>query len=253
MTSNNSMHQYYKGLTERMVSEIKTVSEEIAHAGEKGRNNEAVIREFLSRHLPERYKVSTGKVVSANGQLSQQVDVIIHDRWHTPGLKLAKEWSIVPIESVRAVVAVKTTLDRGTLREGMDNIRSVRCLPRSAALLGTAGGTGANKILRPRGLIFGFQSGWATHDGLRAAFVDLLGDVDDSVRPNAVCALEQAFLVRRPYQTNLIDYIEYPLLHFFLFLVKTMDRFPDYRVDITRYFTEQYDESKEGEEGASSS
>lgn len=71
MGANNNMHQRYKGLTDRMLSEIRTVSEEVEHAGEKGRNNEAVIRRFLSKHLPEKYTVSTGKVVAANEQLKQ--------------------------------------------------------------------------------------------------------------------------------------------------------------------------------------
>jgi hypothetical protein len=250
MGANNNMHQYYNGLTDRMLSEIRTVSEEIEHAGEKGRNNEAVIRRFLSKHLPEKYTVSTGKVVSASGQLSHQVDVIIHDRWHTPGLKLADEWSIVPVESVRAVVSVKTTLDRGSLRESMENIGSVRRLPRDAALWETSG-IATDKILRPRGLIFGFKSAWSTQDGLRTAFVELLDEVDDSLRPNAVCALEQVLFVRRAYTTNLLAYLEYPLLHFFLFLVKTMDRFPAYRVDIAKYFTEQYDQAEDGNGGTS--
>lgn len=253
MGANNNMLQYYKGLTERMLSEIRTVSGEINHAGEKGRNNEAVIRRFLSRHLPEKYTVSTGKVVSATGQLSQQVDVIIHDRWHTPGLKLADEWSIVPVESVRAVVSVKTTLDRGALRESMENISSVRRLPRDAALWEASGIAPTNKLLRPRGLIFGFNSAWSADDGLRTAFVELLDEVNDLLRPNAVCALEQVLFVRRPYTTNLLAYRDYPLLHFFLFLVKTMDRFPAYRVDIAKYFTEQYDQAGDGDDGTGKS
>ena len=245
----NNMQQYYRGLTDRMLSEIRTVSEEIGHAGEQGRNNEAVIRRFLSKHLPGKYAVSTGKVVAADGQLSQQVDVIMHDRWHTPGLKIADEWSIVPVESVRAVVSVKTTLDRGTLRESLENVSSVRRLPREAALPETSGVALNDKIIRPRGLIFAFKSTWSTHDGLRTAFIELLDDVCDSFRPNAVCALEQVLFVRRAYSTDLLTYLEYPLLHFFLFLVKSMERFPAYRVDIAKYFTEQYGETDGGNEG----
>ena len=248
MNGNNNMLQYYKGLTDRMLSEIDSVSKEIEHAGEQGRNNEAVIRQFLSNHLPQKYTVSTGKVVSANGQLSQQVDVIIHDRTHTPGLKLGKEWSIVPVESVRAVISVKTTLNRSSLRDSLANIESVRALPRDAVLWHSSGVEPTGKVLRPRGLVFGFKSSWSNAQEFQNAFVDLLGEINDSFRPNAVCALDQLVLVRRPFTVDAIEYREYPLLHFFLFLVKTMDRFPPYRVDIHKYFTEQYEPVEESSE-----
>ena len=55
------MKKHYPGLTGRMLSEIDTISDQMSHSGEKGRNNELVIREFLVRTLASRYTVSTGK------------------------------------------------------------------------------------------------------------------------------------------------------------------------------------------------
>jgi len=56
---------------------------------------------------------------------------------------------------------------------------------------------------------------------------------DRIAEPDVLSALRRS----RAYTTNLLSYPEYPLLHFFLFLVKTMDRFPPYRVDIAKYFS----------------
>jgi len=61
------MKRHYKGMAKRILSEIESISDQMLHSGEKGRNNEAVIREFLTCNLPTRYAVSTGKVVGIGG------------------------------------------------------------------------------------------------------------------------------------------------------------------------------------------
>src|SRR6266581_3662444 len=100
------MRKHYEGLTNRMLSEIETISDRMSHAGEKGRNNELVLREFLERTLAKRYSVSTGKVVSVRGHESGQVDLIVHDRLNTPALIEGRAWRLVPVESVYAVISV---------------------------------------------------------------------------------------------------------------------------------------------------
>jgi len=231
-----------------MLSEIETISEEMSHAGEKGRNNEAILVEFLRRRLPNRCTVSTGKVVATGAAESGQIDVIIHDRLETPAFVDSHAWSLVPVESVHAVVSVKTTLTKPELRNAMDSLASVRRLPRRAAsiqLHDRLVPVAEDKVLRPRAFVFAYKSGWSTPDALCAAFIDLLGEFSDDLRPNAVCALDQAFAARRPYTTDIQTYVEHSLLHFFLFLVKTIDLRPRYRTDLTKYFVEDYGQSKE--------
>jgi hypothetical protein len=91
------MKEHYSGLTDRMLSEINTISNRMSHPGEKGRNNEHVLREFLNDNLPRRYSVSTGKVVATGERESGQIDLIVHDRLHTPALIDARAWSLVPV------------------------------------------------------------------------------------------------------------------------------------------------------------
>jgi hypothetical protein len=131
-TRDQGMQKQYKGLTDRMLSELDTISSQMSHPGEKGRNNEFVLREFLERNLAKRYTVSTGKVVSVGGHESGQVDLIVHDRLNTPAVVEGHAWRLVPVESVCAVIAVKTTLDKGELRDALKSVESVRALPRRA-------------------------------------------------------------------------------------------------------------------------
>jgi len=237
------MQKHYKGLTDRMLSELETISDQMSHPGEKGRNNEFVLREFLERNLAKRYTVSTGKVVSVGGHESGQVDLIVHDRLNTPALVEAHAWRLVPIESVFAVVAVKTTLDKGELRDGLKSVESVRALPRRAAILRLPTGVAQipeSQLLRPRGFVFAFKSSWASAAAADAAFRELLPEVDDNHRPNAVCILDQCFIVRRAYTVETLVFPEHALMHFFVFLSQTLESFPKYDLDLASYFTDDY-------------
>lgn len=237
------MQRHYAGLAKRMLSELESISDQMSHSGEKGRNNEAILVEFLRRRLPTRYTVSTGKVVATGGTESGQVDVIIHDRVETPAFIDAHAWSLVPVESVYAVISVKTTLTKSELRDALASLASVRALPRTAASIaieGRASPVAEDKVLRPRALVFAFKSGWSELEGFQSAFLELLAEFGDDQRPNGVCVLEKGFLLRRPYTTDVQPYVEHSLLHFFLFLVKSMDGRPRYRTDLSKYFAEDY-------------
>ena len=241
------MQRHYAGLSKRMVSEIETISEQMSHQGEKGRGNEAILVEFLRRLLPTRYTVSTGKVVATGGAESAQIDVIVHDRLETPAFLDSHAWSLVPVESVYAVISVKTTLTKAELRDAMKSLSSVRQLPRRAAVLlinGVVTPVAEKSVLRPRALVFAFRSSWKQFDGCRSAFVNLLAEFKDDVRSNGVCLLEQGFVARRPYTTDVVTYEEHSLLHFFLFLIKAIDVRPRYRTDLTRYFAEDYGQGR---------
>lgn len=237
------MIKHYDGITDRMMSEIDSISERMSHQGEKGRNNEAILSEFLKHHLPTRYTVSTGKIVGVGGTESGQIDLIIHDRLDTPELIGSHEWRLVPIETVYAVISVKTSLNKTELRDAMKSIESVRSLPRTAAIIQGIGGfqrVPEDKVLRPRALVFGYQSTWKTAESFSNAFTNLLDEFDDDNRPNGVCALNQAFIIRRPYKTETILHSSHPLMHFFIFLVRIIVNRPNLQVDLSQYFTEDY-------------
>ncbi len=241
----HTMQRHYSGLAARMLSEIDTISSEMSHQGEKGRNNEAILIEFLRRLLPTRYTVTTGKVVGVGGHASGQIDVIIHDRLDTPAFKEAQAWSIVPVESVHAVISVKTTLTKAELRDAMASLASVRSLPRKAARLEINGAllkVPEKEVLRPRAFIFAFKASWRSSEAFGKAFLELLSETGDDLRPNAACALDLAFLARRPYSLDVRKYEEHMLLHFFLFLVKSLESRPRYRPELSKYIAEDYEQ-----------
>ena len=237
------MQKHYSGLTERMMSEIACISDQMSHPGEKGRNNEHVLGDFLRAHLPHQYTVSTGKAVAVGGNESGQMDLIVHDRANNPALIDARAWSLVPVESIQAVISVKTTLDKSELRDGIKSIASVRSLPRKAAIFSDGSSLARieeEHVLRPRGYVFGFKADWTDPETFRAAFVETTGELADDLRPNGACVLKQATVIRKPHTLDTIQFTEHVLLHFFVHLVQAIASRPKYMVNLSAYFTEDY-------------
>jgi len=95
---------------------------------EKGRRREAVLRQFLRAHLPQRFAVGTGEVATPWGEMSRQADILIYDALHSTPLLGDAESLVVPVESVYAVIEVKPRLNTMWLREAIAAVRSVKAL-----------------------------------------------------------------------------------------------------------------------------
>ena len=237
------MNKHYAGLTTRMLSEIETISDRMSIKERRAATTNMCWRLFSTNTFQSVTGISTGKVIAADGRESGQVDLIVHDRITTPAFVEARAWSLVPVESVYAVLSVKTTLNKEELRDSLESISKVRALPRTAAIRYDSNhmvSLREDETLRPRGFVFAFKSSWATPESAEKAFQDLLSEFDDSLRPNAVCALDQCLIIRRAYTTETILFKEHALMHFVVFLVQTMDKFPRYQVDLKKYFREDY-------------
>ena len=46
----------------------------IKHPGDKGENREHILREFLAIHLPRKYGVTKGEIITRSGQHSHSAD-----------------------------------------------------------------------------------------------------------------------------------------------------------------------------------
>lgn len=111
------------------------------HPTAKGDANELPWREVIGNFLPERYCCSQAFVIDADGECSEQVDVLIHDRQYSPLLFRQGPHLYVPAESVYAVFEVRPCLSKGNLEYAGEKIASVRRLRRTSAPIPHAGGT----------------------------------------------------------------------------------------------------------------
>ena len=98
--------------------------------GEEGRHIEALLREFLNRHLPKDLRAVSGFILRPSTKTgdddlhrtaafdddhSRQLDIIVYDFARFPVYELFEEVAIVPPEGVVAILSVKKSLSCGQL------------------------------------------------------------------------------------------------------------------------------------------
>lgn len=105
------------------------------HPGAKGDVTEFDWCSVLRGWLPTRYQVSKAFVIDAHGGVSQQQDVVIHDRHFCPLFFEKDSYRFIPAEAVYAVFEVKQDLDRGNVLYAADKAASVRSLRRTSTIL----------------------------------------------------------------------------------------------------------------------
>lgn len=116
------------------------------HPGVKGDNSEIAWRRMLSKYLPDRYKVDKGFVIDHEGCISDNIDIIIYDRYYSPIVFNENDALYVPAESVFAVIESKQVLDKGHVEYARDKTYSVRKLKRTSAPVRQMNNTVATKV-----------------------------------------------------------------------------------------------------------
>lgn len=135
----NTLHEILKTIQEQMASNLK-MSKSLNHPGQKGEIHEYGWRSWMETYLPKKYSVTTGKVIDCKGETSDQIDIIIYDRFHTPVILDQGYLSYVAAESVYAVFEVKSRVDKDNITYAIDKAKSVRKLTRTSAVFSHASG-----------------------------------------------------------------------------------------------------------------
>lgn len=107
------------------------LTRQIKHPGENGRAREQILRDFLTKILPKRFRIDTGFIIDATGGISNQIDLVIYrDDYHSV-LEIGGIKHFM-VEAVVAVIENKASIaNSATLRQAFQNIRSVKSLDRS--------------------------------------------------------------------------------------------------------------------------
>lgn len=88
----------------------------INHAPTVGTYRENLLQNSLKKHLPERYHVATGFIYG----VKKQIDILIYDRIDYAPIFREADLVIVPPESVRAVIEVKTKITPNNLQSALE-------------------------------------------------------------------------------------------------------------------------------------
>jgi hypothetical protein len=155
------LHKVFLGLQEQMITTLAANREIIQHPTAKGTATELHWLTMLRNYLPSRYATDSAFVLDCEGQISEQIDVVIYDRQYSPFLFNQDGARYIPSESVYAVFEVRQELNANNVVYAGEKAASVRGLQRTSAAIPHAGGKYEPK--EPPRIIAGFlslDSGW---------------------------------------------------------------------------------------------
>lgn len=200
-----NIKQLFKNLSATLMHEFEQTEKTLEFAPDRGWPREEAIRKFLREKLPRRYGITMGVVVSHTGIQSDQCDVIVYDADTSPIFYTDKNQEVLPIESVYAVVQVKSRLTPVSLDEAIKNIKSFKQVPRkdvTSVPLGPGGGTSieySQPINRKIGVLMSYRLGppydSKTIDEVSAEIIEKIKKEDITNRIDFVCIIDKGVIV----------------------------------------------------------
>ncbi len=167
----------------------------IKHAGDKGENREHILRDFLSNHLPKKYGVAKGEIVTKTGQHSHSADIIIFDAINCPIL-YSEKTAVVPIEGVFGIIEVKSSLSKAEFIGAARQIEGFkRMAPRELGVIETRQYVTVHRASRPFGIVLGFDLTDNSLESLSGNWQELNREIHDvNYFTNFACVLGEGLL-----------------------------------------------------------
>jgi hypothetical protein len=226
------MKEYFRGVAKKMRAH-QEIASAVGPGSEQGSSNERQVVKFLEDYLPKRYAVGRGKVLSSNEEDSAQIDVIIYDAQRGSPFYTEEGLLIAAVESVYAVVEIKTTLDKPELVDANQKALSVLTKPILQTVNQTANVIRTGHTQPPLASCFAFSSSTPIE-----ALVTNLNELTAS-GPNClsiVCVLDKGILL--PYRSGWRHFgsEEDALLLYLGMMIDNLHGMPDRQSRLKDYF-----------------
>lgn len=172
------LQQLFEHINETLSARFKEAGY-VKHKGDRGTNREVILREFLKDHLPRRYGIAKGEILTRDGDHSHSADIIVFDALNCPVL-YSEDTAIVPIEGVYGVIEVKSRLSKEGLVSTAEKLRKFKELaPRDLSVIETREYMTVLRPSRPFGIVFAFDLADNSLSSLRANWEELNTEVHD--------------------------------------------------------------------------
>ena len=122
MKNEKIIHEFFKSITEEMRIKAKKIGLS-GHNATIGSKRELLLSNYLKELMPSFFNYGNGIIVDYNGNKSRQEDLIIYSPFMGG---FDNESSLFPVEGICATVEIKSTLNKKTLREAFENIKSIK-------------------------------------------------------------------------------------------------------------------------------
>ncbi|MDL1975123.1 MAG: hypothetical protein LWX55_10205 [Deltaproteobacteria bacterium] len=119
------LNRYFRSVYNKLEADVLLFNRRLPHQGLKGSENEQTLADILIGFLPTRYGVEVNAlIIDRNGAVSRQCDIVIYDNVQFP--KYFRK--VYPIETVHAVIEVKTELTKQQVDSALQNEAALRKL-----------------------------------------------------------------------------------------------------------------------------
>lgn len=118
----------FDSLRNEMLASLMLDRGHIQHNVVKGDASETAWRKFLRTYLPPRYGVDKAIVINSEGELSNQIDIVVYDSMNAPFVFRHNDFVYIPVECVCAVFEVKQSMDTYHIKYTKEKVESVRAL-----------------------------------------------------------------------------------------------------------------------------
>lgn len=142
------LKEMFAGLQIEMNAALNINRFAIRHQGSKGDATEDKWIEFFRTYLPKRYNVDKAMVIDHEGNVSQQIDIVLYDVFYTPFIFNHDGFKYIPAEGVYAVFEVKQDI-KNNIEYAGQKIESVRKLKRTSIPIICTGCTYPARPLSP--------------------------------------------------------------------------------------------------------
>lgn len=180
-----------ESMAKKMSIDYQEVTNHIEHMGVRGSSRENMLREYIRQLLPQKFAVGNGIVTDVNGTQSKQQDFFVYDAFNSPIFLRMESSCVIPVESVYATVEVKSTLTKETLKQSIENIKSVKQLEITVLKNSIFIPSQYNFIL---GTVFSYTSDSAI-ETVAQNVDEICRDVPKDKQPSVICILDKGLIV----------------------------------------------------------
>ena len=250
---------YYAALQSIFGKQSDILTAALSHYGERGRNDEARLRDFLTKVLPNRFSIGTGVIVCHKRTIpiSSQTDIVVYDEIYNSPLHRELSSYVYPVEIVYGSIEVKGPLQHKDIARTLGNIGKIRRLakhkwyvkfgskPKEPGKKGKAvvDAVDFQNTLSPRSYLFAYDTtAWTTLDSFKKYLRDALIKNGKAHLHGAVVLSKNWFIYQEPYERSVVikSYTDHALLRFVHKLTYDISSVPMAPMSLDKYFGISY-------------
>jgi hypothetical protein len=130
--SDKMFHKYWQLRVNAATSELEAVREIVGHRPTRGAIAENAVRNIVSPLLPHNHDITSGFLLTEDGKVSQQIDVLVFDRMEACPIYRDHAFAVMHPKMCVLAIEVKSVLNKREIELAVKNLASAKRLNNKA-------------------------------------------------------------------------------------------------------------------------